>query len=476
MNMKHKNFSFYEFMRHTPHEQTVIRFVQQTLIIIIMVLSISIYGCNGNSINTESGFSEDISETVSDTASEEVTEQSEEPDESLELYNFIINKWRECDTKPIYEYLHADLKAILAKNDFVYILEYISYIGGDLLNSDITEKATENDRDTYYTQIEFENVTVDFTLAIKDNEIIAIYRNVFFKEEFEIKISENITERYFVLENEGYMLNAVYTYVNDGKDNPTVLFISGSGLCDYNETVGLLTPFEDVASEFAKKGINSLRIDKRTLNYGNYFATTDGIEEEYLSDCKAALQYIAAQNSGGKIYLLGHSLGGQIASVIASEDNEISGMILFNSSARNLADIMYDQYSIIDPANEAIYDMYRKSAKNADDNTVEGLNYYGVSDYYWASLNKINVIENIKASGIPVLIINSTFDNQVFEADISLWLENFTDDNKVIVYIDDQISHFGYEIDTRDQNTLYKRVSFPERILNKFTNFISDER
>ena len=458
-----------------------------SLLIIITIFSMSIYGCNGNSVTTESDFSEELSEevfektseVVSETMSEivseensEINEQSKEPEESLELYNYIINQWRECDIEPIYKYVNADLKAFLAKNDFVYILEYISHIGGDLLSANITEKTTTNDADIYCAQIEFENVTVNFTLSIKDNEIIAIFRNVFFKKEFELKTSENITERYFVLENDGYKLNAVYTYINDGKEHPTVLFISGSGPCDYNETVGLLTPFEDIASEFAMKGINSLRIDKRTLNYGNNLAITDGIEEEYLSDCRAALQYITTQNGGGKIYLFGHSLGGQIASVIASEDNEIGGMILFNSSARNLADIAYDQYSNIDPDNEEKYDINRTNAKASTDNTAVGVNYYDMSDYYWASLNKIDVIKNIKASDIPVLIINSTFDNQVFEADINLWLESFTDDSKVIIYIDDKMSHFGYEIDTKNQSTYFKRIPFPQHILDEFTDFI----
>jgi len=61
----------------------------------------------------------------------------------------------------------------------------------------------------------------------------------------------------------------VYTYVNDAKAHPAVLLIAGSGPSDYNSTVGILTPFEDIAISLARNGINSLRVDKRTFNYSS---------------------------------------------------------------------------------------------------------------------------------------------------------------------------------------------------------------
>ena len=48
----------------------------------------------------------------------------------------------------------------------------------------------------------------------------------------------SIEEKRFVLESNGYKLNAVYTYINDGKSHPAVLLIAGSGPSDYDETIG----------------------------------------------------------------------------------------------------------------------------------------------------------------------------------------------------------------------------------------------
>lgn len=77
----------------------------------------------------------------------------------------------------------------------------------------------------------------------------------------------NIKEKKFVLKSDGYKLNAAYTYINDGNAHPAVLLIAGSGPSDYDETLGILKPFKDIADGLAKEGINSLRVDKRTFSY-----------------------------------------------------------------------------------------------------------------------------------------------------------------------------------------------------------------
>ena len=99
----------------------------------------------------------------------------------------------------------------------------------------------------------------------------------------------SIEEKRFVLESNGYKLNAVYTYIDDENAHPAVLLIAGSGPSDYDETIGALKPFEDIAHGLAQEGINSLRVDKRTFGYAAEFDIKCGIEEEYLDDCKAML-------------------------------------------------------------------------------------------------------------------------------------------------------------------------------------------
>ena len=296
--------------------------------------------------------------------------------------------------------------------------------------------------------------------------------NVHFRGVYERDAGGGVTERYFSLENDGYSLNAVYTYINDGGKHPTALIIGGSGHVDYNETVGLLTPAGDLASALAESGVNTLRLDKRTLNYGASLKVTDGLEQEYFSDCRAALDYLRAQDSAGDIYLIGHSLGAQIAAALAAEQSDINGMVLFNGSARHLAAIACDQYAGTDPDNRSSYENARDAAMAATADNASGASYYGASDYYWATYNKLDTIESIKTAGVPVLIINSTADKQSFDADIELWQTALGGDDNVEIYIDDKISHFGYEIDASDQTAFGRRVPFPTRITDKIAEFI----
>lgn len=284
----------------------------------------------------------------------------------------------------------------------------------------------------------------------------------------------SIKEKHFVLESNGYKLNAVYTYIDDGNAHPAVLLIAGSGPSDYDETLGTLKPFKDIANGLAKEGINSLRVDKRTFSYAADFDIKCGIEEEYLDDCNAAIEYLKAQNISG-LYLFGHSLGGQIATELAASIEGVDGMILFNSSARHLADIACDQYSALDPVNKESYTTYAEAAKNATASSAKGYYYYSASDYYWVSYNQIDVAKNIFNANIKTFIINSKFDKQSFDEDLNLWSTLFSDSAKISICVYDDISHFGYKIDTSEPSSIYTRVDFPSELITAFADFVKGE-
>ncbi len=284
---------------------------------------------------------------------------------------------------------------------------------------------------------------------------------------------EEIAKKQFILKNESYSLNAIYTYINDEEKHPSVLLIPGSGPSDCDSTVGALKPLADIADALAKEGICSLRIDKRTLNYSSAFGD-GGLEEEYLSDCRAAITWLSNQPNVGNIYLLGHSLGGQIACILQQEIEKISGTICFNSSLRHLADIFCDQYSLSDPANKEQYRQYSNMAKSSTVDNANGLYYfYGARDYYWASYNEYNFINLAKTQRQPLLVINSTNDLQIFEADIILWESTLKDSFNATVIIDHTISHYGYEINLSSPNAFLQKAEFPQKIINTFADFIN---
>lgn len=385
-----------------------------------------------------------------------------------ELFDFVTENWKNHTAEVIYEYTGAEIQALMSKEDFVRIFENLSAIGGDLLSVSEPQISSSLGADVYTAVVEFENVTLDWNVSLKKVKITGFTYNVHFKDSFEIRQENGIVEKHFVFENDGCKLNAVYTYVDDGEKHPAVLLIAGSGPSDYNVTIGLLSPFQDIARGLAQRGVNSLRLDKRTLNSKS---NTDlGLEEEYFADCREAIAFLKEQYITN-LYLLGHSLGGQIAPELAVKDGEIDGMILFNSTPRHLADLACDQYVAMDPLNKKKYISSAEEAKTVENMEDEVRYYFGADDYYWASYNLLNTLQSVKDADRMTMIINSTYDNQIFQTDIDMWKEQLEADENVTIHIYDDISHFGYKIDTKKTEMLYKKTDFPEELLDEFAGF-----
>lgn len=281
-----------------------------------------------------------------------------------------------------------------------------------------------------------------------------------------------IVQRYFTVESDGVSLNAVYTYTADGKHHPTVLLIAGSGPSDCDSTLGAWKPLEDLALGLAAEGIHSLRLDKRTLYGADAMPETGGIAEEYLTDCLAALECLTEAGIE-EIYLLGHSLGGQIAAELASTMPGIKGVILWNSTPRHLADVACDQYTRADPAHAALYRIYADAAKAATEETAQGYYYYGATDHYWATYNRLDTVSSIQSAEIPTLIVNSTADMQIFTADLEAW-QSLTGLSHVTIALCDDVNHFGYCADPNDPAVTEQKYPFSQWLIHRFADFCKE--
>ena len=435
-------------------------------ILALIVITVILCGCGK--------VTEDGTQTVgnSGTTNGNVSEQLPEPSSNDELYTLLIDSLKSGNFDGLYQFAGDNIKVLMTEDDFAYMLSSLYNIGGGLVTDEHTVSVGDNG-DTYTAALTFNNMTADLTVVINNVKIDVFVRNIYFDNTFELT-HDGITERYFVFENDGFKLNAVYTYASSGETGTAVLLISGSGPSDYNETVGILTPFEDIARALAEQGISSLRFDKRTLNYASEFTAKAGHDEEYFSDCNAAIEYLMGQEGVTEVSLLGHSLGGQIAAKLAEERDDVASMVLLNSSSRHLADILADQYTALDPANKATYLAYADSAKNASAGSLLGQYYYGVSDYYWASYNLLDTVESVKSSGIPTLIINSRADQQSFDEDIKLWEDALGDSENVTIYIDREISHFGYVFDGDAASEIYHLHDMPGLLTDMIGEFLAD--
>lgn len=171
------------------------------------------------------------------------------------------------------------------------------------------------------------------------------------RDDLEIIYSEalnTITAKRYLPENISY-LNKEVTFKNKDLNLsgtlslpsgegpfPAVILIGGPGPLD-RENFGLFT---DIADGFAKRGIASLRFDKRGVgkSEGDFSKIT---ERELIDDGASAGSFLAMEKEidKNKIAVLGHSEGGFLAASLAAINPDISACIIMAGiEAINLPD------------------------------------------------------------------------------------------------------------------------------------------
>jgi hypothetical protein len=108
-----------------------------------------------------------------------------------------------------------------------------------------------------------------------------------------------------------------------------VVLVSGSGPNDRDSTFLEHKPFAIIADHLAKKGIISLRFDKRGVgeSTGDYNTATT---EDFAGDVSSAIEYLRSLKDvkANNIGLVGHSEGGLYTSIAASKAEDLAFIVL----------------------------------------------------------------------------------------------------------------------------------------------------
>ncbi len=107
---------------------------------------------------------------------------------------------------------------------------------------------------------------------------------------------------------------------------PAVVLVSGSGQQDRDETLMEHRPFAVLADILARNGIASLRYDDRGCgSSGGVFA--EATTFDFADDARAALRCLR-ERGFGKAGVIGHSEGGTIAFILASDPDAVPDFIV----------------------------------------------------------------------------------------------------------------------------------------------------
>jgi dienelactone hydrolase len=219
---------------------------------------------------------------------------------------------------------------------------------------------------------------------------------------------------------------------------PAVVLVHGSGPGDRNEAVGSNHPFEDLALGLASKGVAVIRYDKRTNVHAKEIAADPRaftVEQETVEDAVLAAKLLAGMKEidPKRIYILGHSLGGQLAPRIVEADPSIAGMIIMAGSTRPIGDMMIEQMEYIFAAHPS-----RSKEEQAQlDSTIKANErlkqivagaaadpremVLGAPPAYWLDLAKYDALAVAGRLDKPTLVLQGERDYQVTIVDFEAW-------------------------------------------------------
>jgi hypothetical protein len=145
-----------------------------------------------------------------------------------------------------------------------------------------------------------------------------------------------------------WQLPGTLTLPNGKAPFAAVVFVSGSGPNDADETIGPNKTLKDLAWGLASKGIAALRYPKRTHQYGAASSAsrdTFTVKDEYLDDARAAVALLASRPeiNPKRIFVAGHSEGGYLAPRIALGNPQVAGIIILEGNTRRIEQAVVDQ-------------------------------------------------------------------------------------------------------------------------------------
>ncbi len=242
-------------------------------------------------------------------------------------------------------------------------------------------------------------------------------------------------------------LNGAFTSPSEGQSTVAVVMVHGSGPNNMNERLGPNELFKDLSYGLACQGISSLRYNKRSYDYGSQMTqlmNTVVIEDIVVNDAAMAVEK-ARKMGTKKVVLLGHSLGGHVAPMIA-ERVQLDAVIVMAGNASPLYSLIVPQFEHImknDPEsniNEFQVNMVKGQVQlveegKFDSSTPSAALPLSMPASFWISLKDYDPVKTAKKQDIPYLILNGERDYQVTPEEAKKWKNgNKLEQSTTIIY------------------------------------------
>jgi uncharacterized protein len=240
-----------------------------------------------------------------------------------------------------------------------------------------------------------------------------------------------------------------------------IVLLAGSGPGDRDETMGRNKPFKDFAWGLASLGVAVLRFDKVTFARADELGDVHDftVADEYVPHAVAAIHLLREHPSvdSGRVFVLGHSLGGTVAPRVAAAEPSVAGLVIAAGGTEPLhwAAVRQVRYlASLDPqaasaAQPAIEAMSRQAAMadspDLSPSTPASELPFGVPAPYWLDLREYDPVVVAASLDKPILIVQGGRDYQSTVADdLAGWQAGLAGRPDVTIRVYDADNHLFF--------------------------------
>lgn len=143
---------------------------------------------------------------------------------------------------------------------------------------------------------------------------------------------------------EGIRLTGLLTLPATPGPHPAVVFISGSGAQDRDETIAGHKPFLVLSDRLTRLGYAVLRVDDRGVG-GSTGNVLQSDLTDLAQDVRGMLDFLEREPAidRERMGLLGHSEGGYVAPIVAADDTRVRFLVLLGAPATSGRDVFLAQ-------------------------------------------------------------------------------------------------------------------------------------
>jgi dienelactone hydrolase len=231
-----------------------------------------------------------------------------------------------------------------------------------------------------------------------------------------------------------------------------VVLLAGGGPFDRDETSGPNKPLKDLAWGLAGRGVAVLRFDKFTAGRPELMAEPGfTMTAEYVPHAVAAVRLL--QQHVDRVILIGHSMGGKVAPLIAAEEPAVAGVVIMAGDTQPMhhAAVRVMKYlAQTDPKAvpaAAVAQFERKAAvvDSADLSPETADLPFGAPGSFWLEQREYDPVGTAAKLDVPILILQGGRDYQVTVADDLIgWRRGLADRPNATIKILDADNHLFF--------------------------------